>query len=64
MGLSGGFLVINGGKSVIYDQNKIASLNNFSISTTPDDYQLFTKDGVIESYDATENVCKRNMKIC
>ena len=51
MGLSGGLFGCDGQKSVIYGSNKIASLNNFSISTTPDDHQLFTEDEVIESYN-------------
>ncbi len=57
-------MVINGEKSVIYGLNKIASLNNFSISTTPDDYQLFTKDGVIESYDANDKMFAKETGKC
>jgi hypothetical protein len=48
------YLIVDGKKSVIYGTNKIKSPNNFSISTTPDDYQLFTKEGITEFYDASD----------
>jgi hypothetical protein len=48
------YLIVDGKKSVIYGPNKITAPNNFSISATPNDYQVFSKDGVFQNYDDTD----------
>jgi hypothetical protein len=50
------YLVVDGKKSVIYGPNKITSPNNFTIDVTPNDYQIFLKDGTLEDYQETDKI--------